>query len=566
MSQKNVKILHEDLPILKLGSIYEAKLVKVSPLLKQSSPVKEQKSVPYKNLRNYLRQYCETTTIHGIRYIGERGRLFLERLAWTTTWIFLCAYCLTLIHKAYVKWERSPVIVTFATQETSISRIPFPAVTVCPDVKFDVEVFNFTRTLRKMVLGRKLTQQEKIHLPFASLICKDAMELGNFTANLNRTLENVASHLLEMLPEFDPLSTTTLKWMGRMLDYNDELILIPTPDGMCFTFNMLPFYQILRIKPDGDWHNYSTDLTKRTLSWSLEQGYSPGDDEHEYPRRTFVPGVNGGLTIRGIFTNDSHIDALCMESLQGFKIALHLPCEFPNMEKHFRLPLNQALLVAIKPSLITVSRELWNYPPSVRKCYFANEKYLASFLVYTQQNCLDECLANYTYSICGCTPFYFALVNESVPVCGPGRDHCVKESKLNYLKIEGNSESKEQQCECLPSCTSLSYDVETSQSEWRWKKAFDAMNISRNKMCYSAHFSTLYVYYKELLFLSCQRNELYGLLEFFSNMGGLLGLFIGFSVTSAVEILYFCTFRIMSNIKLYGIKSWSGTQDSAKTK
>lgn len=79
-----------------------------------------------------------------------------------------------------------------------------------------------------------------------------------------------------------------------------------------------------------------------------------------------------------------------------------------------------------------------------------------------------------------------------------------------------------------------------------------------NKLHFRIHYSRLAVYYKELQFLTSERHELYGYVDFFSNTGGLLGLFIGFSVTSAIEIFYFLTLRLVCNIKKYGKSFWSG--------
>lgn len=51
------------------------------------------------------------------------------------------------------------------------------------------------------------------------------------------------------------------------------------------------------------------------------------------------------------------------------------------------------------------------------------------------------------------------------------------------------------------------------------------------------------VFYADSLFRSYVKDELIGFTEFLSNTGGLLGLFMGFSVLSVVEILYFITLR-----------------------
>ncbi len=53
----------------------------------------------------------------------------------------------------------------------------------------------------------------------------------------------------------------------------------------------------------------------------------------------------------------------------------------------------------------------------------------------------------------------------------------------------------------------------------------------------------MHIYYEQNFFRSNSKGELIGFTEFLSNTGGLLGLFLGFSVVSLIEILYFLTFR-----------------------
>lgn len=49
-----------------------------------------------------------------------------------------------LIHDAWIKWNETPVIISFAEKSTSIWSIPFPAITICPQTKALKEKFNFT--------------------------------------------------------------------------------------------------------------------------------------------------------------------------------------------------------------------------------------------------------------------------------------------------------------------------------------------------------------------------------------------------------------------------------------
>lgn len=61
------------------------------------------------------------------------------------------------------------------------------------------------------------------------------------------------------------------------------------------------------------------------------------------------------------------------------------------------------------------------------------------------------------------------------------------------------------------------------------------------------NIAIMHIYYEQNFFRSNSKEELIGFTEFLSNTGGLLGLFMGFSVVSLIEILYFLTFRPYCN-------------------
>lgn len=57
------------------------------------------------------------------------------------------------------------------------------------------------------------------------------------------------------------------------------------------------------------------------------------------------------------------------------------------------------------------------------------------------------------------------------------------------------------------------------------------------------------LFFKEDQFIALKRAELFGITDFIANCGGLLGLFMGVSLLSIVEIIYFCTIRVIYRIK-----------------
>ena len=60
---------------------------------------------------------------------------------------------------------------------------------------------------------------------------------------------------------------------------------------------------------------------------------------------------------------------------------------------------------------------------------------------------------------------------------------------------------------------------------------------------FSAYKSVVSILFKDDDFLYTQRSEIHGWADFIANTGGILGLFLGISILSIVEIIYFITFR-----------------------
>lgn len=75
--------------------------------------------------------------------------------------------------------------------------------------------------------------------------------------------------------------------------------------------------------------------------------------------------------------------------------------------------------------------------------------------------------------------------------------------------------------------------------------AIDLNESSSNRMVPSR----LSIFFKEKQFITSRRSELYGPTDFLANCGGLLGLFMGVSLLSIVEMVYYCTLRLCCNLR-----------------
>lgn len=118
---------------------------------------------------------------------------------------------------------------------------------------------------------------------------------------------------------------------------------------------------------------------------------------------------------------------------------------------------------------------LYSFYNRRRKCYFQDEGHLRFFKSYTQVNCELECLTNHTLTKCGCVKFYMPR-NSQTRVCGIAKLSCCNdaETELIQMKFKGSLERSgyKKQCDCLPSCTTISYDAEISQAGYDFKSQF----------------------------------------------------------------------------------------------
>lgn len=62
-------------------------------------------------------------------------------------------------------------------------------------------------------------------------------------------------------------------------------------------------------------------------------------------------------------------------------------------------------------------------------------------------------------------------------------------------------------------------------------------------------YAYIMLFFKEDQFIALKRAELFGITDFIASCGGLLGLFMGVSLLSLVEIIYFCTIRWIYRLK-----------------
>lgn len=170
---------------------------------------------------------------------------------------------------------------------------------------------------------------------------------------------------------------------------------------------------------------------------------------------------------------------------------------------------------------------------SRRNCYFEDERKLKYFNKYTKVNCAEECVTNSTLEICKCVRFYFVRDGTS-KLCSESFDKQCFIKVISMLMDEESTQFKA--CGCLPSCNSIDYNFDIHYDKIKGQKE---ANFTEGSITIS---------FADDEFLVFKRSESFGAVTLLSNIGGLLGFFLGVSVLSLVEIFYFFVIRFINNL------------------
>lgn len=133
---------------------------------------------------------------------------------------------------------------------------------------------------------------------------------------------------------------------------------------------------------------------------------------------------------------------------------IHPPNELPASFEQIRLNsmrFGAAIDIIIKPQVIETDEALRKFTPSERDCYFANEKKLKYFKIYTKQNCYSECASDRALEKCKCVLFHY-IRNSSAPICVGLPKACARNVKQDLFE--------DATCQCYEPCNLISYETE----------------------------------------------------------------------------------------------------------
>ncbi|XP_077285575.1 pickpocket protein 28-like [Arctopsyche grandis] len=456
--------------------------------------------------------------------------------------LVFCA-CTTIIciifAVSWFKWFPNPDSIEVKENLEPVWKIPFPAVTICSESKIRQTLFNFSENYheRSNLLPDALAKFELL-----SLVCS-----SHIVQNGSKFTDNTSLDLMKYVAP--DLQTTLLLCMWRTTMKKCEEIFNPiiTEEGLCFTSNMIQPHEMFR--KEMDFSPYSKHGNASDM-WSSDDGYSNDAPFDVYPMRGSDAGALSGMTIV-LRSENQDIDPLCRGTSRGFKISLHSPSDFPTVsQQYFHVPFGRETMIRVKPNMFTTSDDLKKENPQKRNCYYSKERKLKYFRVYTKKNCEMECLSNYTMMLCDCVTMSLPR-DASIPVCSAGSIKCAmfarsdlaqRESKVSLNNNIPNENELEEvlnelasSCDCLPSCTSLEYDYEISQTDYDTRKVYEAYNenVTRDESMARA-----VIFFKDSRFVAHERSKPVEKSALLLSLIAILGILLAFSLIGMVDSLF----------------------------
>uniref|UniRef100_A0A336LE20 CSON007900 protein n=1 Tax=Culicoides sonorensis TaxID=179676 RepID=A0A336LE20_CULSO len=544
-------------------------------------------------------EYCNSTTIHGFSYISDRKK-YVRKL-----WIMICIVsfigCSTQIYELMEKWQKNPTILVFDQKFTSMKDINFPAITVCGQRLPSQKVINCRQYLESSGKNYNFHEFSKEKLQLIDFVAQLCWIYATDTSYLENEIGNLSEPLYLNLQDLFHLDTNFISSrfsMPACSSLVDNKKMVPWNcyiafnkfymyEGQCYTFNM----------------NFKDKIIRENVLFPLEYESKPIDaerfDETDFQFEFY--GFDRHLSERPLkLSKAQNKIKIAMNLFDDFNnkfckklyvIYVHDPDDVPWNDFYVQTldfeNFSQIDLI-ISPTLIDAADDLRKMSPEKRNCCFKDECKLDYFKIYSKNNCLMECYTKMMYHKCNCTTFELPRTDFQ-RICTIKDLRCT----LNFTAKRNDFVD----CNCLDECNLRKYNVKlinnkevasvkntfndirnstfkrTFHKQISFKKILSMHNISSksfprefwnnetaiDEKMYSTPFDpgfdvikytpvSIGIQFESSEVVAMQRISTYTFVDFVAQIGGLLGLFMGISLLSCIEILYFCTIRLMKPV------------------
>ncbi|XP_050528842.1 sodium channel protein Nach-like [Daktulosphaira vitifoliae] len=480
-------------------------------------------------MKDIWREYCEISTIHGLRHVVQKDAKRWERVIWIS---LLTVASFTIFILLIYWWNiyiNSPVQVVVDDPRYPLSKIDFPALTICPINKIlysKTKALSLSRYPNNSALRQKflnsLTALSIMRFPFYS-------EPLNFIKNhsyITIPTDQIINIMKLLMPSISDVFFKCY-WRGANINCTDLFRLQRTEEGFCYSFN----------------------------SKTAERNENDSDKNPPFqmPNGSLMPlrnNVGGKMTGLEVILNDIENDSMPLDTrAKGFNVIVHTPEDFPDVSDNYKLYRNadRLTLLAVSVSRIIADESLYRVSESRRNCFMWNDNMISNNKITShsnnKNNCKSTCRLQTIRNLCNCIPyFYNDNKKDDIDVCGVEHIKCLVRvdaiqrntlAPTNETGFPKWSQPPHMNCTCPQPCSFLIYSTEV-RSQLR-----EYLDISQFNDDIGPTPVYLDFHFRDQFAISYIRSMKYSTQDLLVSVGGIASLFLGCSLVSLIEILYY---------------------------
>ncbi|XP_038050004.1 acid-sensing ion channel 1A-like [Patiria miniata] len=445
-------------------------------------------------------QFATTTTLHGIGRVADSSGA-RAKIPWVLALLIaggFCAFVTIDRTQAYLKFEANTnVIVEFH------KTLEFPAVTIC----------NYNR-----FMNSKISEDEK---KYVSHLLELNEDLYGEDDDFNATAYDIL---------FDDEFNYTHFALATGFALDDSLIQCDWKGVpySCKVGNFSSFYS----PSHGQCYTFTTHSTHQKLAQSQQ-------------------GTGNGLQLIVNIQQNEYTETVSSGHVEaGLRFAIHPPDE---------LPLIDTMGLSASPGFHTyASMRLVRHINLPKPWGVCGTEATEESRKYSRNTCLRNCRRDAIIKRCSCQPLGYerAVKSDSslVPLCDIEQFNCVMKALEVHRSLVSLSE-----CTCPIACDYVTYETTLSTAKYPSQsvsteidRAFQGdADISDGYV--KENFVYLDVYYSELSTITYEQVQAMPFTALLGDLGGQLGLFLGASVITGVELLDYILRRL--NLLILRVKT-----------
>ncbi|XP_055914436.1 pickpocket protein 19-like [Eupeodes corollae] len=461
------------------------------------------------DVRLLIRTFYTRNSIHAINNFLRESTGIYERLIWIivlTVTVIGWIYVSSIISQRYTEGTFQTVV---ASTTYPVYKIAFPTITICNNNRLN---WSRLQAAKEHFLPGE-TNEKKLDLFTRFVAIFDGMAFGKFDS-----IGSVSDDFLQSLNGINFTQVVTFmawtceefldncRWRYDEIKCCEEFELQRSEIGACYVFNGLE--------------------SEHSKMRQIADKYYPYHNSNYEPK--------SGLQVRLMIRPEDHLPSSDLE--KGILVTIHEPPVWST--NPFFIPWNTQTSIEVDPVIYFTDEETRVVPSGLRKCVFQDERNSEDFKslpghVYMIENCFSQCHQEHLMRYCNCTLDLLFPVGD-YPPCQASDFQCIYNHRdfFRYTKRKGEDEYVSNRhtgmtCKCFRNCISLNYINEV-------RPTYLPANILNN-----SSYVDLDIYYRFDSIIQYRTSLVFGWVDLVVSFGGIAGLFLGCSLISAVEILYF---------------------------